>query len=333
MTNNRDKEIEGTFVGKPSAQETFKKLSQKSVPSKTGDQQDSLGDKINEALFYIHKIKNGMSVKTGENEALTRIYTGQKMFVDTRDLSLAPHILLDGEWEPNISKILDRLIRPGCIMIDIGASFGYFSIIAGRQMNRKKNPHIYLIEANPVFIPYLRKSLSINGLLELATISNIGLSDRSETITLNVLEDIWASSSAHDEVQLRRRIPFEFKVSNRISLKAITLDEYAEKNGIREVDVIKMDIEGYEEKAYRGMTGIIENSPELIMLLEFNELAYDNPEGFFKQIKQDFKCVYGVDNDLPHLQLLKEYQDIAAMNDRDWIMLVLSKKPLRGRFE
>ncbi len=56
--------------------------------------------------------------------------TGQKIFVDTRDRTMVPHILHDGRWEDwVVGAFLDEL-RPGMTVLDVGASFGCFALPA-----------------------------------------------------------------------------------------------------------------------------------------------------------------------------------------------------------
>jgi hypothetical protein len=66
----------------------------------------------------------------GDYTALTRTIYGHKMYVDTRDVSLAPHLLLDGYWEQWITNIFRELVKPGMTVVDVGANFGYYSVLA-----------------------------------------------------------------------------------------------------------------------------------------------------------------------------------------------------------
>lgn len=47
----------------------------------------------------------------GDSKALTNTIYGHKMYVKTTDLSLAPHILLDGFWENWITKVFIREVK------------------------------------------------------------------------------------------------------------------------------------------------------------------------------------------------------------------------------
>jgi FkbM family methyltransferase len=83
---------------------------------------------------------------------------GQKMFVDTRDNSLAPHLLVDGYWEPWIGAAMAPLLR-GAIFIDVGANFGWYSLLAQHH----GAAHVWAFEPNPRLLLLLRRTCGING--------------------------------------------------------------------------------------------------------------------------------------------------------------------------
>src|SRR5207249_1812032 len=58
-------------------------------------------------------------------------------------------------------------------------------------------------------------------------------------------------------------------------VNAVSLDDFAELEGWSRVDVIKMDIEGSEERALRGMRNLSKRSSDLRLIMEFNPMAMD----------------------------------------------------------
>ncbi len=67
------------------------------------------------------------SAYLGDETALCRVLGRYKMFVDTSDNSLSPHLMLDGYWEMWLTEALARAIRPGMTVVDVGANLGYFT--------------------------------------------------------------------------------------------------------------------------------------------------------------------------------------------------------------
>ncbi len=58
--------------------------------------------------------------------------------------------------------------------------------------------------------------------------------------------------------------------SEMFEVNTISLDEYLQKSGINNVDVIKIDIEGAEVSALRGMINLIASSEHLVLTMEFH---------------------------------------------------------------
>jgi hypothetical protein len=107
----------------------------------------------------------------GNNLALTKTVWGQKMFVDTRDISLAPHLIVDGVWEPWLSNVFARTVKAGMTVVDVGANFGYYTLLAGRQLAGSGEIHSF--EPNPGVFDILLKNVSINGLERTAHCHNM----------------------------------------------------------------------------------------------------------------------------------------------------------------
>ena len=60
------------------------------------------------------------AVYVGDHRVLTTTIYGQRLFVDSRDLSLTPQIILGGCWEPGITQAMMSLVKPGMTIIEIG---------------------------------------------------------------------------------------------------------------------------------------------------------------------------------------------------------------------
>lgn len=57
-------------------------------------------------------------------DLLCRVLGRSKTIVDGRDLSLTPHLALDGSWELPLTRALLRILRPGLQVADVGATSG-----------------------------------------------------------------------------------------------------------------------------------------------------------------------------------------------------------------
>ncbi|MBU4490449.1 MAG: FkbM family methyltransferase [Actinobacteria bacterium] len=86
---------------------------------------------------------------------------GSKMFVDADDEGMVPHLLVDGVYEEFETELYKKSIRPDMVIVDIGANFGYYSLIGARLLNA--GGMVYAFEPEPHNYEMLLKNIEING--------------------------------------------------------------------------------------------------------------------------------------------------------------------------
>jgi FkbM family methyltransferase len=284
---------------------------------------DRLERKLDDALYTVHLVKNGATVKTGEHEAITRIFTGQKMYLDTRDASLTPHLMLDGEWEHTFTHVFLKHIKPGDVVLDIGANFGYFGIIAGSVAG--PSGRLGFVDANKTFKPYIEKSLAVNGLRKNSVVSVFGVSDKKGSMQFNIL-DSWASSSFMDPAAISKGDGIDYTVEESYKVDLDTVDSFCAKNKFTHANVIKLDVEGFEPQAIDGMKKIISGSKDLHLFIEFSPNRYKKPEAFYKKLSSLFVTMEHINDHTGECTVIKDYQHLQRLIVEDgWAMLHLHK--------
>jgi len=126
--------------------------------------------------------------------------------------------------------------KEGDTIVDIGAGIGTETIIYSMKVGSGK---VYAIEAHPETYNKLFLLKTANN-FENITVSNIAISNETGVIHIESRENHVENSILRDN-------------SNGIPIKAITLDEYVVENRIKEIDFLKMNIEGAEVNAIKGM--------------------------------------------------------------------------------
>ena len=300
----------------------MKKLTKSLVNSNNSN--EKIEEKLNEVLFYLDRVKNSTSHYIGNNQSVAQLYTGQKIVVDTRDISTSPSLMFEGVWEPEITKVWRTFVKKDSVVIDVGANFGYFGIIAGADLDNNTDNNLHFIEANPSLTPLIYKSLSINGLLKNSKICQKAVSFKSnKKVDLHILRDIWGSSSLNPADKLKTYTKVDFEVEDIVKVKTITIDDYCKTNSLTRVNLVKLDVEGHEVEAYKGMKNTIKNNPQLTVFLEFTINAYSDSEAFFKDIARDFDKVYAIKHISGELIELRKYEDLkSSAGNEDWAMLV-----------
>ena len=84
----------------------------------------ALGKRLALVEAQLRRLELSQTIYLGDHEALTRLHTGHRIYVDTRDISIASHLMLEGRWEPWVENVLIPAIKPGMLFVDIGANFG-----------------------------------------------------------------------------------------------------------------------------------------------------------------------------------------------------------------
>jgi FkbM family methyltransferase len=301
-------------------------------------QLDTLRDQVNESIRLMNELiieerkreskhLSGGMYRTSDREIATKIFDDSIMFLDPNDIAVAPHILLEGIWErPVTTAWIDNLTRRDLVVFDIGANFGYFGMLAAARLDRKKSK-VVMFEANPNLLPYIDKTLSVNWLHENTVVEGLAVSDRKGHVELNILADYIGSSSVHSVSELDKYLShkMQIKAQEVISVPTISIDEYCKSNGIKRIDRMKMDIEGYEDVAYAGMRNIVKASDDMMLYIEFTKDGYKDPKKFYNQMLQDFGNVNLID---PQGKLVNpentDYDSVMG-SVSDWVMLVFSK--------
>jgi len=145
------------------------------------------------------------------------------------------------------------------IFIDIGANIGFYSILA----IKKHYEEIYSIEANKNTFKYLKKNIELNKSLK-NKVFNYAIGEKKEEayITNNIFH------TGGNEINFDKK---------GIKTKIISLDEFIREQNIKisNIGFIKIDIEGYEIKAIKGMKKILKNmATDTYILIESFDKNY-----------------------------------------------------------
>ncbi len=231
-----------------------------------------LGDRLRSlrsswlGLFAAHlgrRLLQPRPVYLANDRVLIRTLFGHKLIVDTRDVSLAPSLLLNGTWEPGTSRAVVRALRPGMRAVEVGANLGWYSILIASAVG--PTGFLEAFEANPSVLELLRTNLNVNGLLGSVRVHPVAVTDHAGTITLHVPVRHQGAPSTLDVVA--RHLEQLGDPAEALSVPAVRLDDVL-KDG-PPIDFLKMDIEGGEPFALDGMGELIARSPGLRMVLEF----------------------------------------------------------------
>ncbi len=214
----------------------------------------------------------------GEGRSLCRVLGRYKMVVDTTDVGLSSHLLLDGYWEMWLTELLAQIVKPGMKAIDVGANLGYFSLLMADLVGPSGQVHAF--EPNADLARRMAQSLAINGFDSIATVHEQALADTEADVLLVVPTD--EPKNAH-LLPADHPVSEDMAVESRL-MRTRRLDSYLE---LHDADVIKIDADTSEMTIWHGMYGILENARPLTIVLEFARIRYEDPGAFIDRIIAD----------------------------------------------
>jgi len=219
----------------------------------------------------------------GDHLALTKSIFGHKLYVDTRDLSLAPHILLDGCWESWITDFFRSVIKPGMNVLDIGANIGWYSIIAADLIGPQGR--LTSFEANPSIADILYRNIMVNGYGDRATVVAKAVYSENRTLEFKVFKRYIGSSSLYAMDETATAFNDTIRV---ISVDSVSLDHFLPA-GTR-IDFIRMDAEGAEPFILQGAKRVLAENRDVQIIMEFVpsiiNVSYGSAETFVHEVIQ-----------------------------------------------
>ncbi len=162
--------------------------------------------------------------------------------------------MLSGAYEKDTVAIFRRIIKPGMSVVDIGAHVGYFTRLYGDLVGAEGVVHAF--EADPSNFALLERN--VRGRTNVKVYAQ-AIADRAGTIAFYETEN---HTGCHSLVASDSR-------PHTLTVPCTTLDELVRRGTIPRVDVIKMDIEGGEPIALRGMRETVASNPSLVLVTEF----------------------------------------------------------------
>jgi len=222
-----------------------------------------------ECLFWLRQIHFNGAIYLGDHTALTYLSNGQRAFVDTRSRDVGVYLLHGGEWEANYTAAFRRMLRPGARVVDVGANLGWYTLIAAPIVGA--TGRVYAIEPNPVLAQLVHASVRTNGFGDWAQVLQVAVGDVPGVVDL-IAEPAMPGGGFirpfHPETQ--------DTPSQATRVAALPLDSLLAREAAP-IDVVKMDIEGWEGMALRGMAATFDRSPGMRLLVEWGPAQDDTP--------------------------------------------------------
>jgi len=190
----------------------------------------------------------------GEKRIRTVTKYGVTMMLDPAEI-VDGDIITEGYWEPEVLEAIQSRLKPGDTFWDIGGNLGTHSLTIKKLM---PSVTVVAFEPNPIMNGLFEAAAKMNG-LEIR-LNKFGLSDKAGEAEFYVYTGLnYGKSGLH--------APNEASVRT-IKVELKTGDQLIEQDGFPAPHVIKIDIEGHELFAFRGMMNLLRGDTLRAIILE-----------------------------------------------------------------
>jgi FkbM family methyltransferase len=162
-----------------------------------------------------------------------------------------------GTYEIDLQAAVRVLVQPGWVAYDVGANIGYITLLLSRFVG--SDGMIFSFEALPDNLTRLQKSIALNSLTERVSVFAGAVSDKSHPVQFLV----GPSGAMGKTVGSAGRTEGH---SQTLDVAGIALDDFVFEAGHPLPQIIKMDIEGGEVLALKGMSRLLAEVRPLILL-------------------------------------------------------------------
>src|SRR6266496_1020545 len=150
-------------------------------------------------------------------------------------------------------RVLRKVLSPGAVVVDAGANIGIYSEFLSRCVGL--NGVVHSFEPSPDNFKQLR---SATRKLANVRLSQAAVGERTAKSELYLSDKL--------NVDHRTYMP-DGDSRRTLAIEMVALDDYFEPG--KRIDLIKIDIQGYELHALRGAKRVLHENPDIKLLLEF----------------------------------------------------------------
>ncbi|MCB9091766.1 MAG: FkbM family methyltransferase [Halobacteriovoraceae bacterium] len=197
-------------------------------------------------------------------------------------------LYISGEYEPDLIHLYKHLIEnKDWVVLDIGANIGAHSLIMAKMMGR--NAKVYALEPTKFAFQKLTQNIRLNeDLKEKVLPRNILLTNESQEVAITQISSSWDISK---KISDSERNPYDggFYKSTENATR-MTLDQFIQSEKIKELDLIKLDVDGNEVDILRGSRSLFKTHRP-ILLVELSPIHFDHHPYQFSDLVEELSLL------------------------------------------
>jgi FkbM family methyltransferase len=224
------------------------------------------------------------AIRLFRQEYIGRTYFGALMHCNLSDW-IQLHVFHFGVWEPEISYLISRILKPGDVFVDIGANVGYDSLLGSSFVGPQGR--VIAIEPSPTTFARLEGNIALNKSTNIRAV-NVAVSDSVGTLDLF---DVSESNCGAATTLAGRGGKFITTVS------ALPLGQILTSSEMGSVRLIKSDVEGAEPIILNDLLDHIEDFPtSMDIIVESSPDEFEDSARAFERMVEIGYYAYAIEN-------------------------------------
>ena len=185
---------------------------------------------------------------------------------DSRELVDWQTIFSPG-YERHLGELFAAVVHEGNTVIDVGANVGAHTLSLAHLVGTSGK--VLAFEPNPRIHTKLMRNIDLNGFQHRVKAEQMALGFVNGSIELRVPKSTSREASNPGMASiLALETPHDL-----VSVSMIRLDDYLEDNGVSQIQLVKMDVQGFEQPVFQGMiASLLAYRP--ILIFEFEDWAW-----------------------------------------------------------
>ena len=190
-------------------------------------------------------------------------FRGVKIAVATKDRTITP-TLVTGDYEKVELDCYLSVIGPGMTVIDVGANSGVHTALAAQSIG--PDGRVFSIEAVPSNVALLEQTVALSPNRDSVTV--IGCAAGAEKGEVRIYLD--GDNSGTHSVGGRS--------DQYVDVSVVSLDDLCAEHKLDSVDVVKIDVEGYENHVLDGAVSLL-HAYKPILFIEYDNVMIEKAGG------------------------------------------------------
>src|SRR5579859_282974 len=182
---------------------------------------------------------------------------------------------LVGAYEPHLQKAIRRYVRSGDTVYDIGANLGYISLSLAKRVG--PTGHVAAFEPIPQNVDALRKNIANNGISNVR-VFDVAASDRKGEAVIRTAGNFATSSLVWHKKN---------SSAEELVIKTVAIDELVKNGELAKPAFVKIDVEGAEGLALKGMQRTVAQSRP-VLFIESSEAGRETTWQLLREL--DYRC-------------------------------------------